>query len=458
MKKLLPLLLVLVILLSACQMECVSSLNGGTAGDLQNIMQSESSIGAISTAIKILDKEYYHEIDVNKLLNGAVKGLNHYIKEKKLGYAIIPYFAPQSKPQDNYRKLIKDYEEIVIKYPKVSKTDLIYTALIGLMGSLDDPYSVAFTPKENKVFNEQMSGGNFYGIGVYLEIDKEHNNQLTVTEPIEGSPAELAGIIVGDQILMIDGISTKGINIDTAAQRIRGPENSTVVLTIKRENEPAKEYSIARHFIHVSSAVPKMYKGEVGYIKLRLFGEKTKEEFGECLHKLQQAGAKALIVDLRNNGGGYVQGAVDLCSFFFPAGKLVTTVVDRQKHNSTYTAYNAEKFNIPVVILINQYSASASEIVAGAFRDQRCAILVGEKSYGKGSVQAIFDFGDGGAMKYTIAHYRTPNGVDINKAGIKPDIAVPMDVKLVGGKKDIQLMKAIKILKQKISPAAILPR
>lgn len=459
MKKLLPLVLVILLALSACQMEYVASLNAGRSLSLNQAAQSDSSISSLSTVIKLLQKEYYHQIDITALLNGAVKGINYFIKEKKLGDKPLASFPPKSDPTENYRQLIKDYENLVIKHPRVSKTDLVYTALIGMMGALDDPYSTALTPKENKTFNEQMQGGNFTGIGVYLELDPENHNQLTVTEPIEGSPAYEAGLRVGDQIIMIDGLSTKGIAIDQAAQKIRGPENSTVVLTIKRGKESAQDYSIVRRFIHVSSAVPKLYKGEIGYIKLRVFGENTREEFGSCLDKLQQAGAKAVIVDLRNNGGGYVQAAIDICSFFFPSGKLVTSVVEpRQKRNSTYTAYQSNKVNLPVVILINRYSASASEIVAGAFRDQKIGLLVGEKSFGKGSVQSIFELGDGGAVKYTIAHYLTPSGQDIHKKGIKPDVEVPMEVNLVGGKKDIQLMKAIKILKQKISPSACLPR
>ncbi|HPZ09921.1 MAG TPA: S41 family peptidase, partial [Candidatus Eremiobacteraeota bacterium] len=299
---------------------------------------------------------------------------------------------------------------------------------------------------------ESMSGGNFTGVGIYIELDREVDNQLTVVEPIEGTPGYEAGLKSGDWIIKIDGKSTKGVNLDNAVTQIRGPEGSIVTLTIQRKgvDEPI-EFKIKRAFIHVSTVVSKIVNENVGYIKLRLFGSETNREIDQAMTDLEKKGAKAFILDLRNNGGGYVTAAVDVSSKFLKEGEDIVSIKDRFGGKNRYKSYGTVHELFPLVILVNNFSASASEITAGAVRDGKRGILLGTKTFGKGSVQTIYPLDKGGAIKITTAHYFTPRGRNINEKGLKPDIIVEMDDDLIGTDKDIQMEEAVKYLQEQIA-------
>lgn len=413
----------------------------------------------IFKVIGLLKNEYFFKIDPNQMLNGAISGINEYIKKKFSIKSDIINKIP--KDQDISKSEIyfkEEYSGILKKYhDKINEEDLVYSSLKGMLGILneppyDDPYTIAMSPKEFRILNEQMTGGNFAGVGVYIQLDKKNNNQLTVVEPIENTPAYNAGLKSGDQIIKIDGEPTEGIDIDVAVQKIRGPVGTSVTLTIKRTKAEAftKNIPITRSQIHVKSAVPKLLNKKIGYIKLRIFARDTNEELHDAIDKLLKKDVKALVLDLRNNGGGFINSAVDVCSKFMPKGSLVVSVVNYRKHTrETYRAYDYKHIELPLIVLINQYSASASEIVAGALQDTQRAILIGEKSFGKGSVQNICPLPNEGALKYTIALYLTPKGRNINKTGINPDYEVKMDVDLIDSKDDTQLKKAVEIIQEK---------
>jgi carboxyl-terminal processing protease len=310
------------------------------------------------------------------------------------------------------------------------------------------------TPKEYHMLMEQMQNESFGGIGIYIELDKEHDETLTVVEPLEGTPAQKAGLLSGDQIIKINGKPTKGITLDIATAQIRGPVSSPVVLTIARPGVPGlKDYSIERAQIAANSVSRKMM-GQIGYIRLRMFGAKTGQELQEALTYVSSQHAKGIILDLRNNGGGYINAAVDVCSHFVGNGSLVTYTTDRRERRRDYSSIGHDINHLPMVLMINNFSASASEITAGCLKDYGRATLVGVKSFGKGSVQQLYPLPNGAALKVTIAHFFTPQGNKIHKIGVTPNVSVEMEPRMVGRDgKDVQLQKAVEALTATLSKA-----
>ncbi|MDQ7822478.1 MAG: S41 family peptidase [Candidatus Eremiobacteraeota bacterium] len=418
--------------------------------DLESVFQVDITV--VDKALQMLKEEYIDDINSRKLLSGALEGLRKRVASHKLKTDMIKPLPQGTNEKEQLNTLKKTYSQLLALYGgKVKEADLAYGALIGMMDALGDPYSVALEPKEYSLLNEQMSGGNYGGAGVYIELSKKSGNQLTVVEPIEGSPAEKAGLKPGDIIKKINGLSTKGIDLEVAAQRIRGEVGSTLVLTIERKGGALKDYRMKRDFIHVSSVTSEMKPGNIGYVRIRFFGNETDGEFAKALEQVRTQGGKGLILDLRNNGGGYISAAIDVCSKILQSGTLVVSVVNhRTGRSEVHKAYGYEQITMPMVVLVNDLSASAAEITAGAIKDTNTGILVGVRTFGKGSVQSIHELRDGGALKYTIAKYLTPKGTDINKKGIIPDVQVEMNPDKVGGTGDLQLQKALTIIKAKL--------
>ena len=419
---------------------------------------SEIGLREIYSVLQILQEEYISSVDTNSLMVGAIKGIKARLKFRKLDVKGIGNpISPKRTREANIRAFGAEYGKILMKYgDKIKEKEIVYAALKGMIQVLQekykDPYTVAMNPDEFKILQEQLNSRGFTGIGVFIELDKKAKNTLMVVEPIEGTPAKKAGLLPGDHIIRINGVSTRGMSLDCASSRIRGPQGSEVTLTLKRKGlSKPFNVKVKRGNIIVSSIRREM-KGDIGYIKLRFFGETTRDEFYRALKYFNDKGAKGLVLDLRNNGGGYVTAAVQVCSPFVKPGTVITSVVNyrkgtRDKHESHPTIME----NIPLVVLVNKYSASASEITAGCIQDLGLGTLVGTKTFGKGSVQTIHRIIGGGAIKYTTAHYLTPKGRDINKRGIFPDINVEMDPAHMGTKYDIQLKRALNYLKQKVS-------
>jgi len=335
---------------------------------------------------------------------------------------------------------------------KVDENLLTFAAIMGMLDGLEDHYSLLMLPDDYKKLQEQMQNTEFGGIGIYIELNPDDENRLTVFEPIEGTPAYEAGLMPGDKVMAIDGESTDGITLQQAQTKIRGPVGSNVVLTVSRKGEVGThDYPVVRSNIHVVSVSGKMLEGDIGYVRLRLFGASTAEEMTGAIEKLKKQGAKSLVLDLRNNGGGYVDAAVDVVSQFLEKDNgLVVYTIDRNNRRREYRADERGPVGIPMLVLVNEFSASASEITAGALRDHGLAEILGVKSFGKGSVQQLYPFSDGSALKLTIAKFYTPSGYVINKQGLEPDVKVEMEPRYVGrGEKDTQLQKAVEILKNK---------
>ncbi|MCE1246925.1 MAG: S41 family peptidase [Firmicutes bacterium] len=429
-----------------------------TGFDLNGDDSDKDDISEIKNVIDLLQDEYIKDLDQTRLLNGAMDGLKSFLKLKKKDISGIQNNIRADKTDEaNWRAFGVEYSKLLMKYGGEFKNrELEFAALRGMteviQKSNDDPYTVAMDPKEYRVLQEQLNSRGFSGVGVFIEQDKKNNNKLMIVEPIEGTPAYESGIKPGDYILRINGVSTRGMSIDNASSRIRGPEGSTVVLTLERKGlKQPLDIKVKRSSIVVSSLKAEMM-GNIGYIKLRFFGDTTRNEFEEALSKLEDKGAKGLIIDLRNNGGGYINAAVQVCNPFLKAGTVVTSVVNYRKGTKDhYKSWGSDHNQLPLVILVNKYSASASEITAGCIQDLGVGVLVGTKTFGKGSVQTIHQVAGGGAVKFTTAHYLTPKGKDINKIGIVPDIKVDMDPVLMGTKNDKQLQRAVSYLKDKIA-------
>ncbi len=387
-----------------------------------------------------IKKSYVEDVPSERLFEGVKSEIKDLLEQAKVPTTDLDKLDPDQKV----------LPQILTLYgSKVDKRLLTFAAIMGMLDGVEDRYSLLMLPDEYGKLQEQMQATKFGGIGIYIELDKEHNDQLTVFEPIEGTPAYKAGLMAGDKLVKIDGESTKGIDIEKAQSKIRGPHGTAVMLEIERKGEPKPlTFKVVRDDIHVVSVSSKIIDGTVGYVRLRLFGAETGEEMANAIASLKQKGATSLIIDLRNNGGGYIDAAVDVVGQFLDkTDGLVVYTIDRGNRRREYRSTHSGK-PLPTVVLVNEYSASASEITAGALRDHGLAKLIGNKSFGKGSVQQLYPFSDGSALKLTIAKFYTPSGYVINKHGLEPDVKVEMEPKFVGrGDKDTQLQKAVEIIK-----------
>jgi carboxyl-terminal processing protease len=395
---------------------------------------------------------YYKPIDEEQLLRGERTGLLAYLKSKHIAAALGD---PTVSPSASSAQVDADANQLLSsalqRYDRqVSADDLTYAAIEGALDSLRDPYTVFLSPRDKTSLSEFIQGGDFGGIGIYIGKDSK-TKEINVIAPIDGTPAARAGLRRGDVILSVDGREVTGKDLDVVMNMIRGRAGSTVRMTIRRGKNEIREYAIEREVIEVPSLASRMIDGDVGYIQLFDFGEHSAQEMSDALDKLLRAGAKGFILDLRDNGGGLLDAAVDISSKFIADGPIVSRI-DRDGHVETDDADQDAIPPHPLVVLVNQYSASASEITAGAIQDSKIGILIGTKTFGKGVVQTIYDLPGGSAIKVTTQRYVTPDGRDINKKGIEPNIVVPMDYRNINVPgKDVQLQAAIRYLKQQIA-------
>ncbi len=323
---------------------------------------------------------------------------------------------------------------------------MLEMAIKGYVAGVGDEYTEYYTPEEMKE-QYDTAMGNYVGIGIYMVVNYEVGT-ITVLEPMEGSPAETAGLQEGDIITKVDGTEVTKDNVTQMSDAIKGEEGTKVKLEIKREEENI-EVEVERKRIEVSHIESKMIENDIAYIQILDFDGGTAKEFKENYEKLKTEGAKSLIIDLRNNGGGVVDEAIDILEMI--CDKDSTLLIEKDK-NGTETITKAKEnpiIDVPVVVLTNGYSASASEIMAGALKDNKKATIIGEKTYGKGVIQTLYSLTDGSGLKITTAEYCTPNRTSINKIGIDPDIEVklPEDIEELTEENDTQLKKAIEELK-----------
>jgi carboxyl-terminal processing protease len=310
-----------------------------------------------------------------------------------------------------------------------------------LAESTKDPYTVYFTAKEAKDFQSQLNN-SFSGIGAQLGLDQDGN--LEVIAPIDGLPADKAGVKAKDIIANINGESTAGMSVDTAVSKIRGPKGTVVKLQVVRNHAQSLDFKITRDDIKLPSVKTKILDGNIGYLQITSFSDDTVALTQKAADDFKAKNVKGIVLDMRNDPGGLLDAAVKVSSLWVPEGQTILqqkrggTIVDQ-----TYKAEGGDSLNgIPTVILVNSGSASASEITAGALHDNKQAYIIGEKSYGKGVVQQLVNFGDGSELKVTVASWYRPNGQNINHKGISPDKTVKISDEDAKAGKDTQLEAA----------------
>jgi carboxyl-terminal processing protease len=321
---------------------------------------------------------------------------------------------------------------------------LMEGALNGMMEALNDPYSGYWNARETQDANNAMSG-EYDGIGAYVDTGGEY---LTIINPIPGTPAEAAGLRPGDQIIAVDGEDMTGVDPDLVRlTRVMGPAGTDVTLTIRREGvEEPFDVTITRAHIVIPSVSGEMLDNNIAYVQITIFGDDTDSELRAMLRELMANRPAGLILDLRNNGGGYLNVAVNVASEFIPNGVIVYEVYGDGSRQAYQARSGGLATDIPMVVLVNEYSASASEIVAGALQDYGRATLVGVTTFGKGSVQNWMPLSNGGTLRVTIARWQTPNGRSIHGQGIDPDVVVELTEEDYQAGRDPQLEAAIRIL------------
>ncbi|MBU1255531.1 S41 family peptidase [Patescibacteria group bacterium] len=328
----------------------------------------------------------------------------------------------------------------------LDREKMIYGAISGLLKSLDDPYSVFMEPQESKKFIDDISG-SFEGIGAEIGIRK---GTLTIISPLEGNPAQKAGLKPGDKILKVNDTLTSDLTLDEAVNLIRGEKETEVNLLIFRDEwDEAKEIKVTRDTIQIPIIKWEVKDNNVVYIQLYHFTENMANQFRKIVKEIIKLNPNGIILDVRNNPGGYLEVAVDITSWFLPKGELV--VVEDFGNGENNNEFRSKGYkgleNIPVVVLINEGSASASEILAGALRDIQGIKLVGQKSFGKGSVQQLEKLKGGSSIKITVAKWLTPLGTSISEEGIVPDEEVEITLEDIDEMRDPQLNKALELLK-----------
>lgn len=323
-----------------------------------------------------------------------------------------------------FNKLYSAYDTLKEKYfTEVDDEKLINGAINGMLEALDDPYSDYMNVEEAKSFHQQISS-SFEGIGAEIQ---SHNSKIMIVSPIKGSPAEKAGLKPNDYILSVDGKSLQGMSATEAVMQIRGKKGTKVELMIQRgENAEPMKVEIIRDTIPIQTVYAEMRDDGIATVQITSFSEKTADELKDSLADMQTKGMKGLILDLRGNPGGILGQALEISDLFVPNGKVVLQVEDRKGNKEIYKSENKKELGIPVVVLVDKGSASASEIVAAAVKESAGIPLVGEKTFGKGTVQTAEDFKDGSNIKYTSAKWLTPKGNWIHKKGIKPDYEVKL--------------------------------
>ncbi len=332
----------------------------------------------------------------------------------------------------------------------INDSDLVEGAIKGMTGALNDPYTVFMNKKEFDEFNAQTEG-NYSGVGLQVQAK---DDKIIIADVFEDSPAKKAGILPKDEIEKVNNTDVTGKELDKAVTLMKGKDGTEVTLTLSREGKGTFDVKLKRAKINLVTVKGEMIDNNVGYIQISMFDENTAKNLQSKLKELKGKGMKSLIIDLRGNPGGLLNECVDMVSNFVQKDKVIVSTIDKYKNKKEYKSTGGDYIGLPLTILTNGGSASASEIFSGAIRDYKIGTLVGEKTFGKGVVQAMLDTGAGTSLKVTVSKYYTPNGENIHHTGIKPDVAVTypdeLRQKAYDRSVDPQFSKALEIAKSKI--------
>ncbi|MCK9446853.1 S41 family peptidase [bacterium] len=392
---------------------------------------TKNIVGLILIAISFVGGFYYHEFIFQQYY--------------KTAYSI---------DQIDFSMLKKAWDQVSTDYvdpDKIDKEKMTYGSIAGMIKAIGDPYTEFYNPEEAKKLEEDIAG-SFEGIGLQMGVK---NNQITAISPIKGTPAEKVGLRPGDVILAVDKKPTADLSIDEVVSMIRGPKDTKVTLTISREGTDVKDIEIVRAIIKVPSMeyeIKETSDGKkIAYISLYQFSDTISQDFKTAAVNILNSNVSGIVLDMRSNPGGLVNQATAIAGWFLDKGQLVLTEQDKNGEKTELNANGPSSFaSLPLVVLINEGSASASEILAGALKDDKQALIIGTTSFGKGTVQKIVDFDDGSSLKITIAKWYTPSGVRIQDTGIEPDIKVELTGKDYEQGKDPQLDRALQEIEKLI--------
>ncbi|AKN32874.1 peptidase S41 [Clostridium carboxidivorans P7] len=368
----------------------------------------------------------------------------------------ITLFGTKSYIQNNsnigkFYKLFQ-VESALYKYydGNINESDLVEGAIKGMTSALNDPYTVFMNKKEFDEFNTQTEG-NYSGVGLQVQAK---DDKIIIADIFEDSPAKKAGLLPKDEIEKVNNTDVSGKDLDRAVTLMKGKEGTEVTLTMNRAGKGVFDVKLKRAKINLVTVKGEMVDKNVGYIQISMFDENTAKNLQSKLSELQGKGMKSLIIDLRGNPGGLLNECVDMVSNFLPKDKVIVSTIDKYKNKKEYKSSGGNFVGLPLTVLTNGGSASASEIFSGAIRDYKIGTLVGEKTFGKGVVQTMLDTGDGTALKVTVSKYYTPNGENIHHVGIKPDVPVtyPEELrkKAYDRSSDPQFNKALELAKTKV--------
>jgi len=399
-----------------------------------------------------LTTEFYKKVDPQSVVDGARSEINKALDQNGVRKA-LPKAVASANGSTNIRVIDEQVEDASrLSGGKVSPHMLSYAAIAGMLSAVGDKYTVFLSPKEYAALNSGLDGEKFSGTGIVIGSD-DKTKEITVNNVVPDGPADRAGVQQDDLITAIDGLPTKGLSIDQASSHLRGKEGTKVSLTIERGGTQLPQpIVITREQIREVSVFERMLPNKIGYVELTVFGRETGSELNAALARLQQQGARAIVMDLRDNGGGYLEAAIEVSSKFIPSGPIVS-VESRASQITTIEADNTAIAPVPLAVLVNGHTASASEITSGAIQDSGVGTIVGTKTFGKGVVQTIYPLPDGSAVKITTARYLTPRNRDINHIGIAPDITIdePKGSRYGDPTRDQQLVRAMQFLNDKLA-------
>lgn len=405
----------------------------------------------IATSYEHLTTEYYKKVDPQAVLDTVHKELAARLHTAGV-HATLPQMHSTDSVTGNVRTIDTEIESATrLAGARLNTHDLSYAAISAMMQSVNDRYTVFLNPKDYAALNQGLDGGDFGGTGIVIQVD-DQSKYITVSNVVPGGPADKSGIQQDDLITAIDGVSTKGMSLNTASSHLRGKEGTKVTLTIVRDTKPLTPILLTREKIHQLSVYEKLLPNKIGYIALTVFGRDTGNELATALDRLQQRGARAIVLDLRDNGGGYLEAAVAVSSKFISSGPIVS-VESRASNITTLEADDTAIAPLPLAVLVNGHTASASEITSGAIQDSGVGTIIGARTFGKGVVQSIYPLPDGSAVKITTARYLTPHNRDINHLGITPDIVLAenKDARYGDPSRDTQLQRALDYLDDRIA-------
>ncbi|HUY41447.1 MAG TPA: S41 family peptidase [Candidatus Dormibacteraeota bacterium] len=421
------------------------------------VAQTELSAKAsqdVDESFHLLEQTAYRQIGAQRIFDAARAGLLAYARKHGANADV-----PVVRDSGDDAHALSDLDAAIENTAAAAHgdaTDYAYAAIAGMAGAFDDRYTEFMTPEEYRAFNEALDPQRISGIGVLVEQDPV-SSYIRFAYVLPNTPADRAGLRIGDLLLSVEGTSTKGMPVDGVRNLLRGKAGTPVTIEVASSaTATPRSVTMTRSEVQPPTVVFKMLPDGIGYVWVIAFGRATPDEFNVALQRLREQGARALVLDLRNDTGGYVNSALDISSHFV-GDQALMTVEERGDRATTYHSDDESQMGLPMTVLVNGYTASASEITAGALQDDGVATLVGTKTFGKGVMQTLTELPDGAAIKITTAHYLTPRHRDINLRGIAPDLTVDENRNARFGEldRDAQLRAAVAYLQRKI---ASLPR